>query len=601
MSFDANAQIHYSKRLTSDALFNNLPAQRDWPRKRVTRGCMSELLHKVQNRALTVLGCDPDQRFKTAASLLNGSVSETASYWLQLSVALGIATLGLVVGSAAVVIGAMLVAPLMTPILGLAMGLATGAPYLAFRALTRVVGSVFYVILLAALITRALPYHELNSELLARTSPTLLDLITAGFCAIAGVYATLRATSDTATTAAGTSIGISLVPPLCTAGYGVGTQNFAVARGAGLLFLTNFVVIVVVGSLLFVCFGFNRLDASQLDSEANRDAKTSFTWRATQRLSAALNSVWGGIMRLIMPLVLLAIVYVPLREALDLVGWQVRARHIIRAEIAKLPHDIVQSQVAIEHQSATINLVIVGDAQAAHLLEQHLSTTLLTKVHTPTKVEVVAVPSAGSLENLHASLRNVNQPTVSATPSLKERLRAPLIATRETLVAIWPQSSAGELLHVAIAPRVPDAGYTFFIVHIGPSLPDAARESLIRSLQTTLDTPLQLTVLTIPTTPLNAKALQPLLPILDSVRSNTEIRACIRKSRTPNSKPSLPPKARAQAPMPAPPETMSLSLDALLHELPALDAETEIQIGKTTCGSPMPTPDPSAPATIAPR
>lgn len=155
--------------------------------------------------------------------MLHRDPKEAMSYWLQLVVSVGIATLGLVVGSAAVVIGAMLVAPLMTPIVGLAMGLATGSPFLVLRSSGRVLLSVGVAVGGAALITVLLPFHELNAEIAGRTTPTVLDLLTAAFCALAGVYASLRPGSDTATTAAGTSIGISLVPPLCASGYGLGT------------------------------------------------------------------------------------------------------------------------------------------------------------------------------------------------------------------------------------------------------------------------------------------------------------------------------------------------------------------------------------------
>jgi uncharacterized hydrophobic protein (TIGR00271 family) len=117
----------------------------------------------------------------------------------------------------------MLVAPLMGPIVGLSMGLATGSPFLVLRSAGRVSFSVLVAVGGAALITLLLPFHELNPEISARASPTVLDLITAGFCALAGVYASVRPGSDRTTTAAGTAISVSLVPPLCARGYGIGT------------------------------------------------------------------------------------------------------------------------------------------------------------------------------------------------------------------------------------------------------------------------------------------------------------------------------------------------------------------------------------------
>lgn len=87
------------------------------------------------------------------------SIPANTAYWLQLLVSVGIATMGLVLGSSAVIIGAMLVAPLMTPILGLAMGLAVGSPVLVLRSASRVAASMAVVIGGAAIITLMLPYH----------------------------------------------------------------------------------------------------------------------------------------------------------------------------------------------------------------------------------------------------------------------------------------------------------------------------------------------------------------------------------------------------------------------------------------------------------
>jgi len=169
---------------------------------------------------LHLLGNRVEARAEIVQRMLQRDANEAVSYWLQLCVSVGIATLGLVVGSSAVVIGAMLIAPLMGPIVALAMGLATGSPFLVLRSGGRIVLSVTLALGGAAVITVLLPFHELNSEISARTTPTVLDLLTAGFCALAGVYASLRPGSETATTAAGTSIGISLVPPLCASGLG---------------------------------------------------------------------------------------------------------------------------------------------------------------------------------------------------------------------------------------------------------------------------------------------------------------------------------------------------------------------------------------------
>ncbi len=110
-------------------------------------------LRTAQDRLLHLLGSSVEARSGLVAGMLARNANESTSYWLQLGVSIGIATLGLVVGSAAVIIGAMLVAPLMGPILALAMGLATGSPFLVLRSAGRIVLSVAVAIGGAAAIT----------------------------------------------------------------------------------------------------------------------------------------------------------------------------------------------------------------------------------------------------------------------------------------------------------------------------------------------------------------------------------------------------------------------------------------------------------------
>mgnify|MGYP003580352182 CR=1 FL=1 len=266
----------------------------------------------LQDRLTVLLGSEPAERSRIVAGMLHRN-SEATAYWLQLVVSVGIATLGLVLGSSAVVIGAMLIAPLMTPIVSLGMGLAVGSPFLVLRSSVRVFASVATAIGSSAFMTWLLPFNELNAEIAARTTPTALDLFVAAFCALAGVYAAFRKDSDVASTAAGTSIGISLVPPLCASGYGVGTAAWPVASGAALLFLTNFVAIVVVSTVSFAAAGFNQVDVRKLEAH---ELGTGSDARVSRRLARLLASRTGPWLRLSVPFVLLLAVYVPMKRAL---------------------------------------------------------------------------------------------------------------------------------------------------------------------------------------------------------------------------------------------------------------------------------------------
>jgi len=185
------------------------------------------IAHRLQDRFLATFGRSPADRSTVVRTMLQPHDGEVAGYWLQLVIATMLATLGLALNSSAVVIGAMLIAPLMRPIVELAMGFATGSAGLVLRAAVRTVASIGVATLVAFAITWVLPFHEITTELQARTAPSLLDLAVAAACALAAGYASLRADTDIATTAAGTSIGISLVPPLCAAGYGLAIHDEA--------------------------------------------------------------------------------------------------------------------------------------------------------------------------------------------------------------------------------------------------------------------------------------------------------------------------------------------------------------------------------------
>jgi uncharacterized hydrophobic protein (TIGR00271 family) len=420
--------------------------------------------------------------------MLRRDANEAMSYWLQLSVAVGIATLGLVVGSTAVVIGAMLIAPLMGPIVALAMGLATGSPFLVLRSAGRILLSVTLALAGAAAITVLLPFHELNAEISARTTPTVLDLLTAAFCALAGVYASLRPGSDTATTAAGTSIGISLVPPLCASGYGLGTLVWPVAGGAALLFLTNLVAIVAVGTVAFVAAGFNGVDVLHLEHDVlatGGDAPFA-RWLAS-RLSRLFESRVGPALRFFMPFILLAAVYVPLRRALDEVAWEVKARKAVRDSLAQEPLRVVESRSQVARHSVELVVVVLGTAKDADAARARLTARVKQASGIKPNIEVLAVPDATAFAGLESTLLTP-QPALAApeASSLAAQASKTGAGIRAALAEIWPSGAAGEMLGVGIQQG--DGGALLIrITHWGEAIDAAAREALQRSLSKSLE------------------------------------------------------------------------------------------------------------------
>jgi uncharacterized hydrophobic protein (TIGR00271 family) len=420
--------------------------------------------------------------------MLRRNASEATSYWLQLLVSIGIATLGLVVGSTAVVIGAMLVAPLMGPIVGLAMGLATGSPFLVLRSSGRIAVSVITAIGGAAVITVLLPFHELNAEISARTSPTVLDLLTAAFCALAGVYASLRPGSDTTATAAGTSISISLVPPLCASGYGIGTGLWRVAGGAALLFLTNLVAIVVVGTIAFVASGFNRVGVVDLERvELEKGEDTPVARALARRLARLFETRGGPAFRFLMPFVLLGAVYVPLRRALDEVAWQVRVRTAVNDALARERAQVVHSRARVEHHSVEVVVVLLGKTSDAEAARSRLDSQIRQASGIVPRVEVLAIPDATAFAGLESTLQAPHDLSVQslAAPSPDEQLETARARVRSAVRGVWPSAAVGEPLVIDV-DTVKDA-LTLRVVHLGPTLGPDATEMFRKGVEAALE------------------------------------------------------------------------------------------------------------------
>lgn len=164
-----------------------------------------------------------------------------------------IASLGLLQNSAAVIIGAMLIAPLMAPLMGFALGLTQGKPYVMRRATLTIFKAIALVLVITAVLGFIWPVKTPTEEMLARGTPSLLDLMVAVFSGMVGAYALAR--KEVSSTLAGVSIAAALMPPLCTVGMAYAAGETALASGAFLLFLTNIVSISLAAAGVFVWMG----------------------------------------------------------------------------------------------------------------------------------------------------------------------------------------------------------------------------------------------------------------------------------------------------------------------------------------------------------
>jgi uncharacterized hydrophobic protein (TIGR00271 family) len=165
----------------------------------------------------------------------------------------GIAMLGLLLSSPAVVIGAMLISPLMGPIIALGFAVATFDSVELRRSAFALSLGIVMAVLFCASIVAVSPIQTVTSEIASRTRPNLFDLLVALFSGLAGTYAMIRGRHGAIV---GVAIATALMPPLAVVGFGFATLNWAVLGGSLLLFFTNLMTIAVAAAVLARVYGF---------------------------------------------------------------------------------------------------------------------------------------------------------------------------------------------------------------------------------------------------------------------------------------------------------------------------------------------------------
>ncbi|MCB0191196.1 MAG: DUF389 domain-containing protein [Anaerolineae bacterium] len=185
---------------------------------------------------------------------MRSAAQPSVDFFVLITLAAMIASLGLLQNSAAVIIGAMLVAPLMSPILAMAMAIVNGNLSLLRTAAEATTQGIALAIFVGVGMTIISPIDTATPEILGRTAPTLLDLLVALASGAAAGYALSR--KEVAAALPGVAIAAALVPPLCVVGFGLGTSQLDIATGALLLFTTNLIAIVFAAAGIFLALGF---------------------------------------------------------------------------------------------------------------------------------------------------------------------------------------------------------------------------------------------------------------------------------------------------------------------------------------------------------
>ena len=336
---------------------------------------------------------------ETRKAIVSNDMAENSTpgfdFYLMIVLSCTIASMGLVTNSAAVIIGAMLIAPLMSPILGLSMSSLTGRHVLLRRSLIAILTGSLLAISLSALLTfflYRLPYgipESLPAEILARTRPSPLDLVIALAGGAAAAYA--MAHPRLSATLPGVAISTALMPPLCTIGIGFAFSIQNVVWGASLLFLTNLSAIAFAGILTFVLLGFRPKLAEEQQPK-----------RIPQ--SILLSALF--VVAITIPLVILSwntIASARLeRQVSDVINTQVNNAQIEGMEIQSV--DGTQKVVVTIRSSRSLSYTEVASIQSL----------LAAVTQKPIALEMVVIP-VSSLDTLYPPTPTVFVPTTSPT------------------------------------------------------------------------------------------------------------------------------------------------------------------------------------------
>jgi uncharacterized hydrophobic protein (TIGR00271 family) len=360
----------------------------------------------------------------------DGALSER--YLFMTAMSGGIAVLGLLLSSPAVVIGAMLLSPLMGPIMGLGFALAIGDwEWLKKCGRTLLLGSVLAVLLCGALVFLS-PIQTITEEIAARTQPNLFDLFVALFSALAGAYAMIRGREGTIV---GVAIATALMPPLAVVGFGLATFNWTVFSGSLLLFVTNLLTIALTAFAMAKLYGF----------------RTSLSARNTVFQNIALLTVFVALA-------------VPLGYSLQQIAWETNAQRIVRDAIRERfarPSQLDALQIDFSAEPMDVSAIMFtpvirpdAESEITRVLSERLGRPIsLTLTQTQTET------GAGAAQRAQLSATRAQEQAAADA-----RLQA--LATRLSLAAGVPETDVlidrNRRRALVRAKRLGDAGLTAY-------------------------------------------------------------------------------------------------------------------------------------------
>lgn len=255
-----------------------------------------------------------------------------------------IASIGLNVNSTAVVIGAMLISPLMGPIMGIGLGVGILDFNLMKRGIKNLFIAAIFSVITSYIYFSLTPLHEAKSELLARTTPSIWDVMIAFFGGMAGIIAGTR--REKSNILPGVAIATALMPPLCTAGYGLATGQFYYFLGAFYLFFINGLFICLATFLIVRYLKFKTISFA---TPLQHKRIVRYTW-------------------IIVLLTILPSIYLAFRIVQKAIFEQ-NARNFVQHEFRFTNTQVVHQAFNFQRKHPTIDLLLIGEELKSHTVD----------------------------------------------------------------------------------------------------------------------------------------------------------------------------------------------------------------------------------------
>lgn len=373
----------------------------------------------------------------------DSAVENGLPYWIVLVLSGGIATLGLALNSSAVVIGAMLVAPLLAPVLGLALSLAVGDGRLAIQTAAIVLGSTLAVVAAGALLTVLLPFQTITLEISARTRPTTLDLAIAVFSGLVGAVVTVARRSRLSAAIPGVAISVALIPPLAVAGFGIGTGwNWKLIQGSLLLYGANLAGIVLSGMTVFLVLGMYRADVLDTARRWHREAEPQglAAWAERVRWVRSIGVFRAPLARVALVLAFAVALGIPLSATLREIARETRVERAV-GEVSRNLFDvrerasILNRQVVMGADRTQVYLRVATTEWFGRRAHEEFERLASARAGEPVRLSLEQLPARGDdIEQLASLLPGQErQPVQPPPPPAPTRLGDLLAVLREQL------------------------------------------------------------------------------------------------------------------------------------------------------------------------